>query len=262
MIGETVSTTIPYALSATIVLLPLAFVSDFFYRKHEPLRKNEAAMVIMVLHAVLFALAGIGSLITAVFTGLNSIINPSDDSALVTRVIVIAATVTTLLFAVTFLRILNPFKQKIGAKVYALFMLAGTIALLAFAILGPVAESVTTRNDRQLESSLSTVSYSIETYTTLHGELPNDLSDLTFYSDATAKALIKEGKIEYIAGEEQAASSEAYPSFRYQLCVHYDRKAQATGYLFNGENTDDDGYGPSLSATPHDAGRICYKLYT
>ncbi|MGH7250207.1 MAG: hypothetical protein ACREGC_04480, partial [Minisyncoccia bacterium] len=58
----------PYAIAAVLVLLPISFVCDYFYSKHEPGKNTGSAMVVMVIHAVLFALFGVGALIGIVFS--------------------------------------------------------------------------------------------------------------------------------------------------------------------------------------------------
>ena len=46
----------PYAVAAVLVLLPVSFITDFFYSKREPGKKTGAATIVMVIHAVLYAL--------------------------------------------------------------------------------------------------------------------------------------------------------------------------------------------------------------
>lgn len=263
LLGEAVNTVIPYAIAATIVLFPLAFICDLFYRKHEPLRKTGAAMVIMLIHAVIFALFAIGSLILAVFTGLNSVINPTDDSASVTSVIVFTAGSAALLFGFAFLRTLNPFKQRIGAVVYAWGMLVVTLVLLILAFLGPVTQSVNTRSDRLIEESLSTVHYGVQNHVYKNGELPESLSDITVNSE-TAEQLIKDNKITFTADEPaQGRHDSSLTLHRYQLCVTYEHEAEGSAYRDSYYDTEaENGYSAYPEATPHDAGRVCYKLYT
>jgi len=264
ILGEAVNTVIPYAIAATIVLLPLAFICDFFYRKHEPLRKTGAAMVIMLIHAVIFALLAIGALILAVFTGLNSIINATDDSASVTSVIVYTAGSSAVLFGLAFLRTLNPFKQRLGAVIYGWGMLGLTLVLLTLAIVGPVMQSVSTRNDRTTEEAITLVSYGVQNYTMQHQKLPENLDQISVASDK-AETLINEGKVEYIA--EDTTETMSYPTTKthhYQLCVVYDHEAKGAQYQDTYNDWDAEpgsDYKSYPQTTPHDAGRVCYKLF-
>ncbi len=266
IVGDDVSKIIPYAIAASIVLLPLAFVSDLFYRKHEPLRKTGAAMVIMLIHAVLFALLAIGALIISVFTGLNALINSADSNE-VTTVIILTTIIATILFGAAFLRTLNPFKKKTGATVYGLSMLGATILLLIIGIVGPVVATITTRDDKRIEQSLGDVQNKIQTFTSRNDALPQNLSELSF-RPGDAKDLIAENEIEFIPeGISDAPEDEGRigqrASYRYQLCVTYDRESkESTSYSYVDEYDDRDGYSSSLFTTPHDAGRVCYKVRT
>jgi len=260
IIGESVSEIVPYAMAASIVLLPIAFVTDLFYRKHEPLRKSGAAMVIMIIHAVIFALLGIGALITSVFTGLNALIN-TDSPSDVTTVVVIVAASATLLYAAAFLRTLNPFKKKTVSRIYAFSMLGLTLLLLVLVIVGPVVATLATREDRKKEAALSDITYSIQSYASQQNKLPSELSVLTFNSESTNET-VKAGHVEYTAVgiNPTDEKSDAYTSYRYQLCVVYDKEAKNPDYTYY--QWDSSEYKANFSATPHDAGRVCYKLRT
>lgn len=270
IVGDTVNATIPYAIAAVIVLLPLAFVCDLFYRRHEPLRKAGAAMVIMLIHAVLFALSAIGALIIAVFTGLNSIINATDDSSSVTSVVVYTAASAAVLYGLAFLRTLNPFKHKKGAVIYAWSMLGVAIALLIAAVAGPVVQSVSTRNDRLIEDSIANVHYGVQRYVSNNGVLPENLDQIKTYSER-ADEVIANGDLEYINEGEAPASLEAIDdmmsngstqtTYRYQLCATYDQESKGDKYESSYEYDSKNGYSSYPRATPHDAGRVCYKLY-
>ena len=261
LVGAAVNTVIPYAIAATVVLIPLAFVCDLFYRKHEPLRKTGAAMVIMLIHAVIFALAAIGALILAVFTGLNSLLNPADGSATVTNVVVFSAGSSAILFGLAFLRTLNPFKQKIGAVIYGWFMLGLAALLLVLAIIGPVTQTVTTKNDRVTEEAVTLVNWGVQNYTLEHEQLPERLDQISVTS-AEAEALIKDNKVEYIPGD--IVETQSYPTtktYRYQLCVTYDHEAKGDQYQSTYNEWDSYGeYKTYPQTTPHDSGRVCYKL--
>lgn len=74
MDGLNISDTALYGVAALLVLLPLSLGCDIFYHKKEPEVKTGAASVIMIIHSVIFALFGIGSLISAVLSGVNLLI--------------------------------------------------------------------------------------------------------------------------------------------------------------------------------------------
>lgn len=264
ILGESVNETVPYAIAASVVLLPIAFVTDLFYRKHEPAKKAGGAMVIMVIHTVLYALLGIISLIVAVFIGVNSLINIGEpiDSQMVG---LFTALFAALLYAGIFLRTLNPFRSRKFSISYGISMIVVTVTLLALAIAGPVVASVASRGDRVIEQGLPSVQGAVSTYIIDNNKLPPSLKDVTI-NNKDAKKLVDENKVEYIAvGKTESVkvknsqvNSQAY--FRYQLCVEY-KAASDSRYdrdYYGGSGTD--GYSSYISTYSHGEGRTCYKV--
>lgn len=257
LLNESVSTTVPYAIAASVVMLPIAFVTDFFYRKHEPPKKSGAAMVIMVIHAVLFALLGIGALIIAVFTGLNAAINTSSDIT-AQLVILLTAGFAALVYATTFLRTLNPFKSKKFASLYGIGMLALTVLLLVFAIVGPVVQSVATRDDRLIEDSLPDVQRDVSDYIEENKDLPNTLDDVTFNTEG-ARQLVEGDKVTYkqVTTTQNITSSGLSTTFKYELCVTYVAPSAQDRYDYGSSKSE---YSTYISTYSHGEGETCYKL--
>lgn len=250
---------VPYAMAAALVLLPLAFVVDLFYRKREPAKKHGVASVLMVIHAVVFALFGIGALVIAVFLGLNLLIGSNlgdTDGQVVALLTLLSATV---LYGLAFLRTLNPFKTQKVARIYGYGMLGLTLILLGLALAGPVMTSVSMRDDRRIDSHLPEVNRAINDYVRDNKQLPDSLANLD-YSDEEASKLVNDGLVEYKKeGAHLSSSSLSMTQYRYQLCVDYEKESgQSYGY----DTTTDDGYSSYLSTYQHDAGQVCYKLYT
>ena len=250
---------LPYAIAGTVVVFPIALICELFYRKREPKKKSGASMVITVIHAVLFALLGIAALITAVFTLVNlSLSVESDISAKV--IVALTAGFAAVLYGITFVRTLQPFKKSISL-VYGVTASIITVVLLAFAIAGPLATSIASRGDRSIEQNLPRVTSAISSYVRTNGELPKTLSQVTI-TNADARALVADDEVEYIAeGQLQAVNEKRANSktFRYQLCATYDR-ANASGYSY--DELDAGEYTLYIQTTPHEAGRVCYKLQT
>ncbi len=114
------------------MLLPISLVCDYLYSKKEPQRKVGGASVVMIIHAVLFALFGIGSLIWAVFSLVSLLTSGGDDNStafagLYSSIIIVA------FYAATFVRTLNPPKFPWIDKAYKIFML---VTIVIFIILG------------------------------------------------------------------------------------------------------------------------------
>lgn len=255
LLDEPSTDMIPYAIAASIVLLPLAFVTDLFYRKHEPLKKVGGAAIIMVIHTVLFALLGIISLIVTIFTALNMVIEVNDtEEQLVT---IGTAGFATLLYAGAFVRTLNPFKNTKPLFIYSLVMVGLTAILMLFAIVGPLAKSVATRSDRLIEQNLSAVENTISTYAREEGALPNSLDDVTMSGEA--QQLIEQNLVEYKKEGTVTvpAAGSVATEHRYQLCVTY---TASNNYGYARDYQLEDEYTDYASTSNHDAGRTCYKL--
>lgn len=263
---------IPYAIAATLVLLPIAFVTDLFYRRHEPVKKTGAATVIMVIHVVIFALLGIGALILTVFTVLSMFIGTGGTSDTQT-----VATVTELfaavMYAAAFLRTLNPFKTRKVAQIYGFAMLGVAIVVLALGVFGPMVKAVSERDDRRIETNLPLVKTSIDSYVEDNNKLPDSLKDVTYKSD-DARALVNDGLVRYEkvatpkATDESDLSSD-YSSdipnyrieYRYKLCVTYTGSSNDSYDDYNYSSRRDD-YEDYLSIYSHPSGEVCYKLST
>lgn len=263
ILKESVSEVVPYAIAASIVLLPIAFVTDLLYRKHEPVKKTGAAMVIMVIHAVIFALLGIGAFITAAFVGLNAIINAGDtiDAQIV---VLLTAVFAAILYVAAFVRTLNPFKSKKPQLIYSFGMLGISILLLILAVIGPVVQSVVSRNDRLIEQNLSSVQRSVNDYISDNKALPKSLDDVKF-TDKGAEELVTKDLVEFVPGTTQSTVGRSdlsiITTYRYELCVTFTTENNANSDYYNDTlDIDIDGYASYLYVDSHDAGWKCYKL--
>jgi len=252
---------IPYAIAASVVLLPLAFVCDLLYRKHEPVKKSGAAMVIMVIHAVLFALLGIGALITTVFLGLSLVINGNSiTSGQVTALATTGA--GALLYAGAFVRTLNPIKTKKLAMMYSTAMLVVSIGLLALGVVGPLVQSIASRDDRLIEEHLGTVNSAVNQYIADNQKLPTSLNNVALGSQG-AQELVDSNRVEYIPGEpvtKPTINGGSNMAYRYKLCVTYKAAAQNSSSYSTQRHNSDAVYSSFVSVYGHGAGRTCYNL--
>ncbi len=260
----------PYALAAVIVLLPIAFITDLFYRRHEQQKKVGAATVIMIIHAVIFALSSIGFLIAAVFTGIRLLVDVSSSGVEFQVAWIITLLTATVLFAITFFRTLNPLKGKKVGVVYAFTMLGVSIVLIIAAIAGPIAQSTAARDDKRIEQNLRDVKLAIDSYARENEGLPDSIESLD-YSDKQAEALVADGLVTYKKDEnvsstfkiEVNSSTGSYTkaqllrTMRYQLCVTYKAADSSSSRSYSKLNS---GYSTSLLTYGHPAGEVCYKL--
>ncbi len=257
----------PYAAAAVLVLLPISFVCDLFYSKHEPEKKTGAAMIVMVIHAVLFALFAVGSLIGIVFSIVQLLTSRSDSSGTLTALY--TSIIIAIIYALILIRTINPPKFKWIPKSYRITMviIVGTISLLGF--IGPVAHARQTRTDRLIESEIGSVSSSIDNYANTNKHLPDDLTTITLNGDA--KLLVTDNLVEYTPNSlSPSTTSNQYgvnyqtisttTTYYYTLCTTY-KKAKENKYNTYNSSTLD-GYTTYVSAYSHPAGHVCYKLKT
>ncbi len=261
--GASTGSVVPYSIAAIVVLLPFAFVVDLFYRRREELRKKGAASVLMVVHAVVFAITAIGTLIGAVFLGLGMLLGDIDSSGSGQIVALCVLITAALLFGVLFVRVTNPFKTLGYAKFYALGMLAITIVLIIAAIAGPAVRSFQLRGDKRIETTLYSVQDAVNNYIEENKALPDTLDSLR-YSSERAEELVKDDLVEY--KKDTPETTETAQEYRYQLCVTYTDEARGeyTPYSAYNEYYDDlepsSGYRENLNVSTHPAGDVCYKL--
>ena len=267
IIGEDVGGVVPYAMASVIVLLPIAFVTDLFYRRAESLKKTGAATVIMVIHAVIFALCGIGALVGAVFTGLSMAMATGEGDSNKTQLVVLLVLLfAAFIYAAMFLRTINPFKTAKLSAWYAIGVLAMSLVLLVFGVLGPVLTTMSLKDDRRIEQHLSGVSGAVNKYITDNKKLPDSLDTLDYAGEPEAKALVDDKLVTYkkvadtstsAAVKERNYSLSGSIEHRYQLCVTYKQAKSASSYSNYDRSSE---YSSYISTYRHPAGDVCYKL--
>jgi len=256
---------IPYSIAAILVLLPISIVCDLFYMKKEPIKKTGAASVIMIIHAVIFALFGVGSLVTIV---LNLVTILIDGNRAITQTFLICAGIMFVVYAALFIRTIVPGKRPTLRRLIIAFISIISAALIALSIIGPIANISLTKNDKLIAENISSISTGIDNYVSLNNKLPNSLNDLNNLQD-DSKILItdnlvtykKEGLYEtkYETGSNHTKSA----TYKYQLCVNYKKADSAnSSYSSSYSSINNGGYDSYISTYGHPAGEVCYKLIT
>ncbi|MET0980416.1 MAG: hypothetical protein ABWX90_04115 [Candidatus Saccharimonadales bacterium] len=244
-----------YALAAIVVLLPISLVCDFLYQKHELKKKQGVSMAVMVVHAVIFALFAIGTLIGSLFSVVQLIVSGGGSYSTDSNVaLFLSLMIVSVLYSITFFRTLNPLKSDLKvARIYDITMLViiGVFTVMAFT--GPFARTLQTKNDRLIESSLSDIQTGIDSYTSANNKLPATLSDVNFTND-DAKQLITKNLVTY----KQDTPDIETGDFHYQLCVTYTAKDGSPSYDYNDYQQEE--YSSYVTTTGHEAGNVCYKL--
>lgn len=248
---------LPYAIAAILVLLPVAFVLDFFYRRREPVKKSGASAIIMVIHAVIFALFGIGVLIASIFVTLNAVINGSFSDGQIVAIFTLLG--ATLLYAMAFLRTLRPAKLAKLSIIYGISMLVISVGLLVMGVVGPLASSIQTRDDRRIENYLSSVNADIQTYVQDNNEAPTSLGDVRF-SEEGAQALVKDDLVTYKSDRAGVSDSYGNTLHNYQLCVTYKAQKGDNDNLNSRGRTNDDQSKLYVINNTHPKGEVCYDL--
>ena len=280
LIGDADISSVAYPVAAVLVLMPAAFIADLFYSKQEPEQKTGAASIVMVIHAVLFALLGVGSLIVVVFCIVNLLTSGEDSSGVTATLysfIIIAA-----LYAITLLRTLAP-KNMPWVKQYFRVVMVLIVGIVALAgILGPAAKERSTKSDRLIENNLYSISDAINQYASNQGKLPESASQLDLTGDSaklftdnllvykanTLPALKKPSSDNYSSSSVNSKAAVAQTrydtTFYYQLCANFKHASKHSNYdtsYSSAYNKDSSGYTTYLSSsTSHPAGEYCYKI--
>lgn len=250
-----------YGLAAVLVLLPISLVCDVLFSKKEPVKKQGASSTVMVVHTVIFALFGIGALISVVFSLVNLLTSSSDKSGVM--VTMYSAFIIATLYGAIFLRTIVPSNIKLVRKVCLIYIGAviGVISVLAIA--GPVVSERATRNDRLVEENIASVVTEISNYSFKNSMLPEKLSDLSL--SGNTKVLLDKNLLDYTANARPDAvktigdSTKNYSQiYYYQLCANFARPTSKNTPVQVANNE----YSDYIASSEHTAGQNCYKLKT
>lgn len=243
---------LPYAIAVILVLLPVAFVLDLFYRRREPVKKSGASAIIMVIHAVIFALFGIGVLIASIFVSLNAVIGGSFSDGQIVAIFTLLG--AALLYAMAFLRTLRPVKLAKFPMIYGVSMLVISLVVLIMGIVGPLASSIQTRDDRRIESHLSDVSSGINEYIRSNNSAPDSLSSVKLSEEG--RALVDDKLVRYKNNDRQLYRGGSI-AHSYQLCVTYTAEKGEQEEISTPASGDTMLY---RASTGHPKGEVCYDL--
>jgi len=266
ILGTDASTYSPYVVAAVVVLLPISAITDKFYSKKEPVKKTGGATIIMVIHAVLFALFCIGSLIAIVFSIISYFTNSGGSSN--TTVALLSAIIIMLLYASIFLRVLTPYKPTWLHKAFMFYMIIVVGIMVVLGIAGPTYQASVTKNDKLIENNLSSLTTSIDSYANSHNKLPQSLNQLSLSGDTAT--MVNKNLVTYIPDTQAAvypdqSNSQNYyyqtPTYYYQLCVTY-RKSSGTGTNPSSYQNANNGYSNYIDSSSHPAGKDCYNVAT
>lgn len=254
MTSQDISGMVPYAIAATLVLLPISVLCDLFYGRREPEHKSGASMVVMVIHAVIFALFGIGLLISFVLTVVQMAINGSSTGDDFQTVWLWTSILGAIIYGLTFTRVLNPLPRLHLGRIFP-FVMTGIIGLsIVLGFVGPVTKASLTRDDREIVSSLSDIREAVDRYVQSNKALPPSLHDVTL--TPSQKSLVDRNLLTYKDDGQKSLGDNSGTEFRFQLCAQYKEK----GGDGTDNNTPPDEYARYVYAYDHPAGTVCYKM--
>lgn len=260
-----------YGIAAVLVLLPFSVIADVLYSRVEQTKKQGPASIVMVIHAVIFGLFGIGSLIAAVISLVILATSGGDNSASVTALL--SSIIIFILYVATFIRTLNLPKLAFAKRLYIIFMVAVIGLISVLGIVGPVAKERSTRNDRLITDNVSSVTEAINGYSRKENKLPTTLSDLDVTNNA--KALVDSGLLSYtpniqppkIDPIDQISPVDGISKFPgddtplyYEICATFKEKSRNSYSSSNYDSNQE--YSSYLYIDNHPAGKTCYKLST
>lgn len=261
LIESDLSDSMPYSIASVLVLLPISVICDFIYRKKEPAKKTGAYSVVMVIHAVIFALCFVGALVTLVLSLIQLLIGTEYPSFV--QIWIYSAIIMIVVYAVMFFRTIIPEKLFKFRFYTVIFISLISIIMVVMGFVGPVADSMRTKNDRLIVDNLSKIANGISEYIIQNGNLPSSLENVSL--DGEAKTIVSKNLVKYInegestdGDDDNYFSSRSRKSYKYQLCVDYIKSTITSRNNSSFKEYDD--YSEYLNIYSHPDGEVCYKL--
>ena len=238
----------PYFFAATIILSIVAFGCELFYRRKEPLAKKGFATALMVIHAVIFAIFGIGSLTIALFILIAHF--TSVDASNNSFVGIATMVIVTCLYATTFLRTIAPRNPKKWSLIQLIVMSITVLGALIAAVAGPIVSSAISKQDLQVSATLQDIDTAVQTSSSIR-ELPATLHQIATDSSSgmlsdTDRTIIAKRLVTY---DKLSASS-------YRLCGTFTTKQTDSAKIYQGASTDSPDFGD------HEATKKCWTLHS
>lgn len=253
--GKDSGSAIAYSIAAVLSFVTFAIICDLLYIKREPAQKTKGASALMIVHAVIFALGGVGALFTIIFNLVSLITGESSSYSYPynnynTTVNILSALSGLVFCIILFFRTIA-IKWVFGLrKIIVIVLTALSLLLVGLGVFGPVVSSVAGKDDKLIENNLSSISSGINDYISAKNMLPSDLSVLSL--QGSAKDLASSSKVTY-----KPEISSDYSYLRYQLCTTY--KNADTSISYSATKSADE-YSTYADTSGHPAGNVCYKL--
>lgn len=266
---------VAYVVAAALVLLPIAFVCDILFSRQERNEKNRVGMVIVVIHAVLYALIAVGALATLVFSLVGMVIS---DTADINEQIVTAVTAASVVvfLGVLVVRIMKPM---VGTPFRTLVrggLAAIVLAAMIWGIAGPVAQTIMRKDDDRVKQATEYIQVYVNSYAGTNNSLPETIDEAisspsAFLTDREAdivRSALEDGLLTYTPNIRPVEESrpdgtiDIQRTYFYELCVTYayddENRNDSTRYFSSSPELYVDGV-PGSSTK---AGTECYDVNT
>lgn len=271
-----------YPLAAVIVMTLIAFPTDMIYAKREPAQKTGGQNAIMLVHVVVFVLLAVGAAITAVFACISIMLNTDPTMGTDGQIVALWTCLSMFVaFGLLAMRVLFGGKRVILRRLYWIVIGVAALAMIVTSLVGPVAGSQSTKDDRVIEQGLPYVVEVINSYADDNGKLPTTLRDAQSSSTSSAvdnaalKELISRDMVRYTPnvkeatkyGDGDGATYDSYSynttTYYYRMCVTYRNVKKSSGnYISTSANVGASAYQTYLSIDSHAKGEVCYNLET
>jgi len=266
--GITASEPVAYAVAASLILLPIAFVTDVIFSKREDALKSSASSIARIVFSILYALVALGGLVSLVFIGINTLLNGFMGD----EVWVAVATSFTIFLAYLLLlaRVAKPHLLGSMRYIYRLLVTSVIIIVCILAINGPVANAFKTRQDRSIRSSMELIVNSIRDNVNSGKSLPSNINEAVssvpqyMYSKSQSENTIdfaSRGLITYEPNSRQVTTSGNATTYYYQICGVFEYETvSGTGSTTPVQTTSTSGYSSYLDFGSIKKGKNCYGI--
>lgn len=247
---------IAYLLTAMVILLAVATTVDFIYSKHENTKKKQPFTLVTTVHAVIFTLALVVSLIAAAFNLVNHFIEYGSDLTS-TKISLSVSSVAILLSAALVVRTTLAWRPKLSQQVsrWTLILVPAILIIVGTVFILP--KSSIYQRDSLVEMALMDTNLRINEYANTNDSLPSDLSKLNL--EGNSKKILDENLINYTPDTRKSDAGRHY----YKLCGTYKLSSPSTNreVVYGGENEKSFDHYKHTDFAQHSEGEQCYKLY-
>ena len=266
--GITASEPVAYAVAASLILIPIAFVTDVIFSKREDSLKSTASSIARIVFSIIYALVALGGLVSLVFISINYLLNGFMGE----EVWVAVATSLTVFLAylLLFIRVARPNFITSMRTMYRWLIALVIVIVCALAISGPVVNAFKTRQDRSIRSSMELIVNSISDNVSSGKSLPSNINEAVstvpqpMYSKSQSENTLdfaNRGLITYEPNSRQVSTTVDSRTYFYQICGVFEYETvSGTSSATPVQTTSAGGYSTYLDFGSIKKGKNCYGI--